>query len=102
MVSHLFLADEFCCKASMQEVKQKKDLLAIYENASGQLINFEKSVVFFSANSCRNLRKEICSELGNIKEALSGKYLDLPMMIGRSKPQAFGFVKERLQNKMQN
>ena len=35
-------------------------------------------------------------------KAWSGKYLGLPMMIGRSKQQVFGYIKNSLQNKMQN
>mgnify|MGYP004707993145 CR=1 FL=1 len=90
MLSHLLFADDslFCCKASIQEAEQMKGMFAIYERASGQAINYENSAVFFSANTNKDLRKTICPGLGNMKEAASGKYLGLPMMIGRSKQQA--------------
>ena len=78
-----------------------KNMFAIYERASRQVINYDKSVVFFSANTCRNLRKEICAELGNMKEAKSGKYLGLPMLLGRSKQQVIGYIKEKVKEKLQ-
>ena len=48
VVSHLLFANDslFCCKTSAGEARQMKDMLATYEKASGQLINYEKSTVF--------------------------------------------------------
>ncbi|XP_027102976.1 uncharacterized protein [Coffea arabica] len=78
-----------------------KGMFAIYERASGQAINYEKSIVFFSANTSKEMRKNICTALGNMKEAASGKYLDLPMLIGRSKQQVFGYIEQKMKDKLQ-
>ena len=42
-LSHLLFADDslFCCKASIQEAEQMKEMFAIYKRASGQAINYE-------------------------------------------------------------
>ena len=78
-----------------------KRMFAVYERASGQAINYEKSVIFFSANTSKDLRKTICAELGNMKEATGGKYLGLPMLIKRSKQQVFCHIKYKVKEKLQ-
>ena len=78
-----------------------KEMFAAYERASGQAINYEKSAIFFSANTNKELRKDICAEMGNMKEAASGKYLGLPLLIGRSKQQVFRYIKHKVQDKLQ-
>nr|XP_027120233.1 uncharacterized protein LOC113737168 [Coffea arabica] len=97
MVSHLFFADEslLCCKASKKEAQKLKDVLKIYGQASGQVVNFDKSAMFFSGNSPKRVRGEISKVLDNMKEMHSGKYLGLPMTIGRDKNQEFGISDEQ-------
>nr|XP_027100420.1 uncharacterized protein LOC113719410 [Coffea arabica] len=82
-----------CCKAMVQEAKQVKEMLQRYAIASGQLVNFDKSAVFFSRNISRTRRETICQELGSLKETTNGRYLGLPMAIGRTKNQVFGYIK---------
>ena len=50
IISHLFFADDsfFFFKANMQECQHIKECFSIYEKASGQLINFQKSSLSFS------------------------------------------------------
>ncbi|XP_027166934.1 uncharacterized protein LOC113766966 [Coffea eugenioides] len=67
---------------------------------SGQMVNFEKSAVYFSRNTPSHVREEVCHELGNMREAGSGRYLGLPMAIGRSKNQVFRYIKSSVRNKM--
>ena len=49
IITHLFFADDslIFCKASMQQAKEIMKILKTYEEASGQLINLDKLVVFF-------------------------------------------------------
>ncbi|CDP14470.1 unnamed protein product [Coffea canephora] len=72
----------------------------MYEEASGQLINLEKSSVFFSKNMPMEQRQDVCSALGGMTEMTQGKYLGLPMVISRTKEQIFGFIKENIKRKM--
>ena len=66
----------------------------MYENASGQKINTEKSSIFFSPNTTQNTKDAIFSILGPMNDSRHTKYLGLPSFIGRSKKQVFSTLKE--------
>nr|XP_027071698.1 uncharacterized protein LOC113696490 [Coffea arabica] len=93
MISHLFFADDslLCCKASKEEAKKVKEIIQTYGQATGQVVNFGKSAMFLTKNTSNRIRGEIREVLGNMRAASSGKYLGLPMTIGRAKNQVFGF-----------
>ncbi|XP_027181708.1 uncharacterized protein LOC113780088 [Coffea eugenioides] len=78
------------------------NVLKSYEVASGQLINLEKSAVFFSRNMSSKQKEEICQAMGGMAEAKQGKYLGLPMVISRTKDQIFGFIKENIKRRLQD
>ncbi|XP_071923058.1 uncharacterized protein [Coffea arabica] len=103
MISHLFFADDalLCCKASKEEAKKVKEIIQTYGQATGQVVNFDKSAMFFTKNTPNRLRGEIREVLGNMREASSGKYLGLPMTIGRAKNQVFGVLKSIIISKLQ-
>lgn len=75
--SHLLFAyDSFLFfQATGQEVNTVKGLLTLYENASGQAINYQKSEVCFRSNVSHENRISLSAILG-VREALgSGLYL---------------------------
>nr|XP_027067846.1 uncharacterized protein LOC113693518 [Coffea arabica] len=67
----------------IKEAKQVKDILQNYSKVSGQLVNFDKSAMYFSRNTPKHVREEVCQKLGDMREAGSGRYLGLPMAIAR-------------------
>jgi len=75
-ISHLLFADDcfLFFRGSVDEATVLKNILANYEAASGQAINFQKSEIFCSRNTPSNMRI-----LG------TRKYLGIPSMVGRSK-----------------
>ncbi|XP_071926080.1 uncharacterized protein [Coffea arabica] len=90
-----------CCKASKQEAQEIKEIIQLYGKATGQVVNFEKSAMFFTRNTPRMLRGEISEVLDNMREAQSGKYLGLPMTFGRAKNQVFGYLNSKISSKLQ-
>ena len=47
------------CQATPEQCSHLEHLLTIYEQASGQLLNKEKTALFFSRNTPRDTQKEI-------------------------------------------
>ena len=102
-ISHMFFADDsyIFCKANVESAENIIHLLQIFERASGQQINVDKSSVFFSKNTPSRLKNDLCHRL-RFKEANDGSlYLGLPNIIGRNKSAIFGYLKEKLQDRTQ-
>jgi hypothetical protein len=66
-ISHLFFADDsiIFCRATGNECRALHDLLALYANASGQVVNTDKTALFFSHNTPQHIRDSICSIFGS-------------------------------------
>ena len=101
-ITHLFFADNslIFCKANSQEAKELKRILEMYEQESGQMVNLDKSSVFFSKNVNLATKEDVCTELGGIQPVSQGKYLGLAMVISRSKGQLFGYIKDNIKTRM--
>ncbi|KAI5336490.1 hypothetical protein L3X38_015758 [Prunus dulcis] len=103
MLTHLFFADDsiFFLAATNHNCVVMEEILFDYCLASGQLINLDKSNIFFSPNTPLWVRKDLCWIFG-IKEADNpGNYLGLPTIWGRSKKEALNYIKERILGKVQ-
>lgn len=101
-ISHMFFADDcyLFCKASEESASQVLKMLQIFEKASGQQINVEKSSIFYSRNTSSYLKNELCHQL-NIKEAgENSQYIGLPNMMSRKKTAVFGYIKDRLHERL--
>lgn len=94
-ISHLLFVDHsfFFFNADEDESRRVKTILNQYEEASGQVINFQNFGGFYSSNT----PLELCSHLNNILEVHNsinhGSYMGLPSLVGRSKKSAFAFIK---------
>ena len=75
--------------------------MSIYERASGQQINEDKTTLFFSASTREETQNEIKDALSLLVIRQYETYLGLPSMIGRSKYSSFMQLKERVWRKIQ-
>ena len=75
-------------------------LLKDYEAVSGQPINFDKSSLQFGHKVPESQRVEIQNKLGITKLGAMGNYLGILESLGGSKTQIFGFLNERVNNKV--
>ncbi|XP_019158912.1 PREDICTED: uncharacterized protein LOC109155728 [Ipomoea nil] len=78
-VTHLLFADDcfLFMRANLVETSQMKEILDIYAGASGQLVNYDKSVVCFSANTPSANRDEVQNVLGVTPGDTSGREIEV-------------------------
>jgi len=102
-VSHLLFTDDslILCKASRAEAQQLKEILRVYEECSGQMINVDKSAVMFSPNTGTEDRQGVMQSLNIRSETMSERYLGLPVYIGRERTNIFAYLKERVWQRIQ-
>ena len=71
-----------------------KNILRTYEVASGQVINFTKSGIFYSENVPHLMQVKLSQVLGVNSPLNTGRYLGLPSLIGRKKRSVFHHLRE--------
>lgn len=72
-----------------------------YEAISGQSINNKKSSICSSPNTTRANRALVCSQLGVPKTRHASRYLGMPMYMSKNKIEVFGFLEDRVNQKVQ-
>jgi hypothetical protein len=98
VVSHLLFADDSIvfCHADPTQCQNLLKILEVYEKASGQAMNREKTALFFSKNTSSETKDKIMRIVGVNEIKSHEQYLGLPSIIGRSKKKAFDGLKDRL------
>lgn len=101
-ISHLFYADDsiIFCRAKPEEASIIMNILQIYQEASGQKINLDKSEMVFSPNISIDLQKIFQDNLPVKINTSFNKYLGMPTQFGRSKEQDFHFIMDRIWKKL--
>ena len=102
-INHLFFADDSLVfmKVNAASAQKLREILSLYEDASGQMINKDKSAVMFSKGTSNLGKRNFKLSLHIQDEAYNERYLGLPIYLGRSKTKAFGYLKERIWKKIQ-
>ena len=72
-------------------------ILQLYELASRQKLNREKTTVFFSKATKEERRMEMVEFLGVSEVREYEKYLGLPAVVGRNKKESLNYIKERVE-----
>jgi hypothetical protein len=85
-ISHLLFADDCLIFSEVfdNNVHPLANILE-YNQGSGQLVNKQKSVIFFSSNTPDVMKENVHSILDIQREAFGEIYLGLPTAIGKSK-----------------
>ena len=97
-ISHLLFADDclIFTQASKGGAERVASILDGYNKGSGQLVNKQKSAIFFSSNSEQECKQEVQAILQIPNEALGERYLGLPTSAGRGASNAFNYVPARV------
>ena len=97
-LTHLFFADNclIFCRSTLEECAKIQELLAVYEAVSGQMINREKTNLFFSKNTDAQAQEAIKVALNVSAIQHYEKYMGLPSFVGRNKKACFTQIKERI------
>jgi hypothetical protein len=97
-ISHLLFADDslLLIRANRENAEEVQRILTLYEQVSGQTINKEKSDVLFGANTKETDQIALKEILQINSEAMSDKYLGLPVHVGQSRSGTFSYLKDRV------
>jgi hypothetical protein len=74
--------------------------LELYEQASGQRLNKEKTAIYFSRNTSEETRRLILNISGIPASQRYDKYLGLSAMVGKSRMREFQTIKARVRKKI--
>lgn len=101
-ISHLLFADDslLLVWANAENATCIQGILNLYEQVSGQTINKAKSAVLFSPNTSDADRLVVKKALQIPNEAVNDRYLGLPVHVGASRSGAFGYLKDRIWQKI--
>ncbi|GJN28816.1 hypothetical protein PR202_gb16985 [Eleusine coracana subsp. coracana] len=83
-------------EASTRGARRIADILGDYNRGSGQLVNKQKSAIFFSGNSTLESRQDVHEALQIGTEALGEGYLGLPTCVGSVADGTFDYVPNRI------
>ncbi|KAK9714264.1 hypothetical protein RND81_06G082700 [Saponaria officinalis] len=103
MISHLLFADDsiFFVKATEVEAGRVKTIFQIYEDMSGQVVNYDKTTVSFSRGVGDDQKRTVAGLMGVRVVVEQDKYLGLPTSIERSKQGLTRIVRDKLSKKLQ-
>ncbi|GMI84866.1 hypothetical protein HRI_002155900 [Hibiscus trionum] len=103
-VNHLLFADDCLVflNSNPDEAAHLKLALQTYASASGQAVNFDKSTIFYNPRTPTSTRQTINSYLQVREVSNPGVYLGVPLLIGKNKTLALGFIRDKVHDRLSN
>ncbi|CAA7055077.1 unnamed protein product [Microthlaspi erraticum] len=86
----------FFCKSNEKSCKALKEILRMYEDASGKMISCQKSAITFSKKTSQETKRKAMRILHIHQEGGTGKYLGLPEAFERKKKDLFSSVVDKI------
>jgi hypothetical protein len=77
-------------------------ILGNYEVGFGKKLNLQKTSMFFSRNTNMDRRQEILNLSGFTEATRYETYLDLLVLVGRSRIQSFNGINDRVWKRLNN
>ncbi|XP_048598085.1 uncharacterized protein LOC125578967 [Brassica napus] len=101
-IHHLLFADDslLLCKSSTAEAEEVMRCIKVYGEASGQMVNFQKSSIIFGSKVPENIKTSIQNITGIDTIGGEGNYLGLPECFSGSKRKLLSFIREKLQGRL--
>lgn len=78
------------------------EILHIYHRGLGQLVNRDKSAIFYSRNCTDEMKEAIGQVLDIQREALAERYLGLPTATGRNMNEVFEFLPAQVKGRIES
>ncbi|XP_039040728.1 uncharacterized protein LOC120179088 [Hibiscus syriacus] len=103
-IIHLFYADDCLSflRNSESSFARVRDILALYEHLYGQKVNSAKSSIYFFPSTTPSLQNHLCTLVGVSSIVDPSMYLGMPLIVGRNKTQAFGFLRDKVSSRVQS
>lgn len=97
-ISHLFFADDSLLfyDATVSDCSNLKEVFRVYEEASGQKVNIDKSAVCFSPRTRGSVKVECGNVLSMAVVPCHERYLSLPTVTGKDKQSWFRGLSDRI------
>ena len=88
-------------RANGEDAAKLQDILDLYAECSGQVINRDKSAIMFSKNTNHAGKMVMMQQMGIARKSFNERYLGLPVHVGNNKAQVFNYLKERVWQRIQ-
>ena len=87
------------CQTHLREVQKIQEILAVYEKALRQKINFDKTALFFGKLVSEMVKNFIKDLLGVPEIKQYKKYFGLPAVVDKNRRACLNYIKDRMWGK---
>ena len=88
-------------RAKASDAQELGRILEVYERASRQVINKDKSTIMLSLNIDQRVKDHMRTTLLILEVATSERYLGLPVSVGKSRKNTFEYIKKKIWSRIQ-